>query len=43
MLPAAWEPEKRDAFGNLLEQKETVENRILYTGQQYDQDTGSII
>ena len=40
MLPAAWEPEKRDAFGNLLEQKETVENRILYTGQQYDQETG---
>jgi len=40
MLSAAWEPEKRDAFGNLLEQKEAVENRILYTGQQYDQEAG---
>ncbi len=29
-----------DAFGNLLERKETVPNRILYTGQQYDQETG---
>ena len=29
-----------DAFGNLLEQKEAVTNRILYTGQQYDQETG---
>ena len=29
-----------DAFGNLLEQKEEVSNRILYTGQQYDQETG---
>ena len=25
-----------DAFANLLERKETVPNRILYTGQQYD-------
>ena len=29
-----------DAFGNLLERKETVPNRILYTGQRYDQETG---
>ena len=29
-----------DAFGNLIEQKETITNRILYTGQQYDQETG---
>ena len=29
-----------DAFGNLIEQKATIENRILYTGQQYDQETG---
>jgi len=29
-----------DAFGNLTEKKETFENRILYTGQQYDQETG---
>ena len=29
-----------DAFGNLIEQKETVTNRVLYTGQQYDQETG---
>ena len=29
-----------DAFGNLLERKEAIENRILYTGQQYDQVTG---
>ena len=29
-----------DAFGNLLERKETVPNRVLYTGQQYDQETG---
>lgn len=29
-----------DAFGNLTEQKETITNRILYTGQQYDQGTG---
>lgn len=28
-----------DAFGNLLEKREGVENRILYTGQQYDQET----
>ena len=31
-----------DAFGSLLEQKEAITNRILYTGQQYDQETGSI-
>ncbi len=29
-----------DAFGNLTEKKEGIENRILYTGQQYDQETG---
>ena len=29
-----------DAFGNLLENKEEVANRILYMGQQYDQETG---
>ncbi len=29
-----------DAFGNLLENKEELTNRILYTGQQYDQETG---
>ena len=29
-----------DAFGNLLEKHEDVGNRILYTGQQYDQETG---
>ena len=29
-----------DAFGNLLEHKESLKNRILYTGQQYDQETG---
>ncbi len=29
-----------DAFGNLLEKREDVGNRILYTGQQYDQETG---
>ncbi len=29
-----------DAFGNLLEKKEGIANRILYTGQQYDQETG---
>lgn len=29
-----------DAFGNLLEKREDVSNRILYTGQQYDQETG---
>ena len=29
-----------DAFGNLLEKHEDVSNRILYTGQQYDQETG---
>ena len=29
-----------DAFGNLTDKKEGIENRILYTGQQYDQETG---
>lgn len=29
-----------DAFGNFLERKERFSNRILYTGQQYDQETG---
>ncbi len=29
-----------DAFGNLTEHRETIANRILYTGQQYDQETG---
>ena len=29
-----------DAFGNLLEKREDVSNRILYTAQQYDQETG---
>ena len=29
-----------DAFGNLLEKREDTGNRILYTGQQYDQETG---
>ncbi len=29
-----------DAFGNLIEQKEGITNRILYTRQQYDQETG---
>ena len=29
-----------DAFGNVLESRENIENRILYTGQQYDQETG---
>ena len=29
-----------DAFGNLIEKHEDVNNRILYTGQQYDQETG---
>ncbi len=29
-----------DAFGNLLEKREDVRNRILYTRQQYDQETG---
>ena len=28
-----------DAFGNLLESREGISNRILYTGQQYDQET----
>lgn len=29
-----------DAFGNLTEKSESFHNRILYTGQQYDQETG---
>lgn len=29
-----------DTFGNLLKHKENLTNRILYTGQQYDQETG---
>ena len=29
-----------DAFGNLIEKREDITNRILYTGQQYDQETG---
>ena len=29
-----------DAFGNLLEKREDISNRILYTGQQYVQETG---
>ncbi|MEY8268875.1 RHS repeat-associated core domain-containing protein [Lachnospiraceae bacterium 64-25] len=29
-----------DAFGNVLEKKEDIRSRILYTGQQYDQETG---
>ena len=29
-----------DGFGNLLESREDIANRILYTGQQYDQETG---
>lgn len=28
-----------DAFGNLTEQKETIANHILYTRQQYNQET----
>ncbi|GFI05056.1 protein RhsC [Lachnospiraceae bacterium] len=28
-----------DAFGNVLEKKEDIQSRILYTGQQYDQET----
>ena len=27
-----------DAFGNVLEKKEDIQSRILYTGQQYDQE-----
>ena len=27
-----------DAFGNVLEKKEDIRSRILYTGQQYDQE-----
>lgn len=29
-----------DAFGNVIESQENIRNRILYTGQQYDQETG---
>ena len=29
-----------DAFGNLLEHKESLTSHVLYTGQQYDQETG---
>lgn len=29
-----------DEFGNILESREDITNRILYTGQQYDQETG---
>ena len=29
-----------DGFGNFLESREDITNRILYTGQQYDQETG---
>ena len=29
-----------DAFGSLRQHSEEVKNRILYTGQQYDQETG---
>lgn len=29
-----------DAFGNVLEKKEDIQSRILYTGQQYDKETG---
>ena len=29
-----------DGFGNIIESKEDITNRILYTGQQYDQETG---
>ena len=29
-----------DAFGNSMEKKEGIQNRIQYTGQQYDQETG---
>ena len=29
-----------DGFGNILESREDITNRILYTGQQYDQKTG---
>ncbi|MDE5910270.1 MAG: RHS repeat-associated core domain-containing protein [Lachnospiraceae bacterium] len=28
-----------DAFGNVLEKQEDIRSRILYTGQQYDQET----
>ena len=29
-----------DGFGNILESREDITNRILYTGQQYDQEIG---
>ncbi len=29
-----------DAYGNVLESRESIDNRILYTGQQCDQETG---
>ena len=29
-----------DGFGNILEKKEDITNRILYTGQQHDQESG---
>jgi len=29
-----------DSFGNVMESRESIANRILYTGQQYDQETG---
>ena len=29
-----------DAFGSIRSQSEEIKNRILYTGQQYDQETG---
>ena len=29
-----------EGFGNILEKKEDITNRILYTGQQYDQESG---
>ena len=29
-----------DAFGNTLKKKEGIQNRIQYTGQQYDQEAG---
>ncbi|MDE5907728.1 MAG: hypothetical protein K2H52_03125 [Lachnospiraceae bacterium] len=29
-----------DAFGNVLEKKEDIQSRILYAGQQYDQEAG---
>ena len=29
-----------DTFGNVVDSQETIRNRIRYTGQQYDQETG---